>query len=54
MIIANYFCYIGKMLTKVSPFGVIFFSISPVNIDHYDLQVKTSMLTPSELKRNIG
>jgi len=39
---------------KVSPCDTIFFSILPVNIDHYDLQVKTSKLMPPELMRNSG
>ena len=37
-----------KCSPKVSPCSVIFFSIFPVNIDYYDLQVKTLKLTPHE------
>ena len=43
-----------KYSPKVSPCDAIFFSILPVNIEHYDLQVKTLKLTPPELMKNPG
>ncbi len=41
-----------QMLLECSPCGAIFFSILAVKVVHYDLQPKTSKLTPSELTRN--
>ena len=43
-----------KCSPKVSPYGAIFFSILSVNIEYYDLQVKTSKLTPPEVMKNSG
>ena len=43
-----------KYSPKVSQCNAISFNILPINIEHYDLQVKTSKLTPPELIKNSG